>query len=60
MLSVDWNYVGISRIWREKYIEFLKLRENAPRYTYKFHESHRIARIKQTRRADGGPGRTYL
>jgi hypothetical protein len=30
MLWLDWNYLGISRDWREKYIEFLKLREIAP------------------------------
>jgi hypothetical protein len=35
MLCLDWNYLGISRIWREKYIEFLKLRDLTPHYTSK-------------------------
>jgi hypothetical protein len=72
MPCVDWNYLGVSKIWREKYIEFLKLREAATHYTFKLREfrtkfwrlktfrGHRNARTKQTRRADGGPGRTYL
>jgi hypothetical protein len=38
MLCVDWNYLDVSRIWREKYIEFLKLREIAPIYTFKLRE----------------------
>jgi hypothetical protein len=58
MLWLDWNKLGISRIWREKYIEFLKMSEISLRYTYKFCEFEPRSHFKTFRGHPHGPNKT--